>query len=245
VSACTKVNCLKALTNKLLLSCEHGGNRVPPEYRYLFKNNQHILDSHRGLDIGALDVARKLARSLDTPLYYSQTSRLLVDLNRSLHHRNLFSEFTKQSGKEIRTAILDEHYHPYRTQVKLKVHDSIASGRGILHLSIHSFTPELGKQTRDADIGLLYDPARKHEKAFCRHLRTVLQKTSELRVRLNYPYRGNADGLTTSLRKSFPAAHYMGIEIEINQTLLTGELKQQKEITRLLQTGINLSLENK
>ena len=42
----------------------------------------------------------------------------------------------------------------------------------------------------------------------------------ELRVRYNYPYRGDSDGLTTWLRKKHPAARYLGIEIEINQRLV-------------------------
>ena len=38
-----------------------------------------------------------------------------------------------------------------------------------------------------------------------------------LRVRRNYPYRGDADGLTTTLRRRFPWQRYLGIEIEVNQ----------------------------
>ncbi len=36
-------------------------------------------------------------------------------------------------------------------------------------------------------------------------------------IRRNYPYRGNADGFTTYLRKKYPASKYIGVEIEINQ----------------------------
>jgi hypothetical protein len=42
----------------------------------------------------------------------------------------------------------------------------------------------------------------------------------ELRVRYNYPYRGNTDGLGTWLRNRHPASRYLGIEIEINQRLV-------------------------
>jgi hypothetical protein len=46
----------------------------------------------------------------------------------------------------------------------------------------------------------------------------------ELRVRLNYPYRGTSDGLTTALRREHAAASYIGIEIEMNQRLIGSAL---------------------
>jgi hypothetical protein len=39
-------------------------------------------------------------------------------------------------------------------------------------------------------------------------------------VRRNYPYRGTADGFTTYLRRQFSARKYLGIELEVNQSLL-------------------------
>ena len=49
----------------------------------------------------------------------------------------------------------------------------------------------------------------------------------DLRVRLNYPYRGDSDGLTTWLRRRHPAARYLGIELEINQALVGGRRWQR------------------
>jgi hypothetical protein len=42
----------------------------------------------------------------------------------------------------------------------------------------------------------------------------------EWRVRRNYPYRGDADGLTTHLRERLPAREYVGVELEVNQALV-------------------------
>jgi hypothetical protein len=39
-------------------------------------------------------------------------------------------------------------------------------------------------------------------------------------VRRNYPYRGAADGLTTSLRRKLNTPRYLGIEIEVNAGML-------------------------
>ena len=70
---------------------------------------------------------------------------------------------------------------------------------------------------RDADVGLLYDPGREWERAICRRWRGVLREVApDARVRLNYPYRGTADGFPTSLRRRFPEG-YAGIELELNE----------------------------
>ena len=41
----------------LVITCEHGGNRIPVRYRGLFKVKKAVLLSHRGYDIGALSLA--------------------------------------------------------------------------------------------------------------------------------------------------------------------------------------------
>jgi predicted N-formylglutamate amidohydrolase len=205
------------LTRRLLISCEHGGNRIPAAYRHLFAANTAVLDTHRGFDIGALEIARTISKLLKAPLHAAQTSRLLVDLNRSLHHRSLYSEFSRDCDKQTRAQILTKYYLPYRQALEQQVRTMIAACGSVIHISVHSFTPVLDGQVRKADIGLLYDPARKREKAFCARLKDGLDQTGIGVIRLNYPYRGNADGLTTSLRNSLPAGAYLGIEIEINQ----------------------------
>jgi predicted N-formylglutamate amidohydrolase len=86
---------LKASTEPaVIVTCEHGGNHVPPPYRALFRGRERLLASHRGWDPGALTAARELARVLRAPLIFSRVTRLLIDLNRSPGHRALFSAVT-------------------------------------------------------------------------------------------------------------------------------------------------------
>jgi predicted N-formylglutamate amidohydrolase len=83
---------------------------------------------------------------------------------------------------------------------------------------MHSFTPELRGEVRNADIGFLYDPSRPGERSLGRAWKRSLKiLRSDLRVRMNYPYLGTTDGLTTSLRKLFSPDEYIGFEIEVNQ----------------------------
>ena len=66
---------------RLLVTCEHGGNQVPREYRPLFRGHGSLLRSHRGYDAGSLRMARELAGHFRATLLHSETTRLLVDLN--------------------------------------------------------------------------------------------------------------------------------------------------------------------
>lgn len=176
------------------------------------------MHSHRGYDRGSLRVARELAQLLNAALFVATASRLLVDLNRSVGHPRLFSEVTKQLPISIRREILTHYYLPYRNQVEQTIAEAIHKGGQVIHISSHSFTPVLNGEVRHTDIGLLYDPSRPKERDFCCQWQASLKtKAPGLIIRRNYPYAGKADGLTTYLRRQFPAKAYVGIELEINQ----------------------------
>ena len=215
-------------------SCEHAGNVVPPEYRPLFAGKRKLLASHRGVDIGIRPVAEQVSKALGVPLASQTITRLLVEANRSLHHPSLFSSVTKDLPGEIKRDIIARYYDPHRQRVEREIARIIKKSGRVVHLGFHSFTPVWKGKRRKVDIGLLYDPARPMEKQFCRTLRTALLANSpDLIIRMNNPYRGNADGLTTSLRKNYSDTHYLGIELEINQQQLTTP-KSRRETGRLL-----------
>jgi predicted N-formylglutamate amidohydrolase len=201
-----------------LISCEHGGKRIPPRWRSLFEEHAALLNSHRGYDRGALRMARELARALDAPLFAATVSRLLIELNRSPGHPKLYSAITRGLPARERREIFEACYLPYRNAVQDCVGAFVEGSRRVIHVSSHSFTPELDGEVRNTDIGLLYDPKRPGEAALCRRWRAALGRIAPgLRVRMNYPYAGSADGFTTWLRRRFEPGQYVGIELEINQ----------------------------
>src|SRR5271169_5618806 len=153
--------------DSFLITCEHGGNRIPALYRSLFRGRQALLESHRGYDPGALVMARSLSRALNAPLVTSTISRLLVDLNRSIGHPQLFSAATRGTPATLRAAIIEKHYAPYRAEVERFVTHYVSRGRRVIHVSSHSFTAELNGKVRLADVGLLYDPGRILEADLC------------------------------------------------------------------------------
>ena len=166
-------------------------------------------------------MARALARAFRAPLVTSTISRLLIDLNRSIGHPQLFSAATRGAPAKLRAKIVEQHYRPYRVQVERLVRQSVSRGRRVIHISSHSFTPELDGKVRRADVGLLYHPGRRGEAELCARWKASLAAFApELGVRRNYPYAGKGDGLTSHLRLRFPPSAYVGIELEINQRIV-------------------------
>jgi predicted N-formylglutamate amidohydrolase len=166
-------------------------------------------------------MARSLARALQAPLVISTYSRLLVDLNRSLGHPQLFSAVTRGLPEAVRAEIVAQYYEPYRAQVEEFVTRAVTSGRRMIHISSHSFTPSLDGKVRGADVGLLYDPGRRGESELCALWKASLAACApELRVRRNYPYAGKGDGLTSHLRRRFLESDYIGVELEVNQSIV-------------------------
>jgi len=220
----------------LLLTCEHGGNRIPDEYKYLFPaESKTVLESHRGWDPGTLALGKFLAGQLQAPLFASDITRLLVDLNRSTWRRTLFSEFVKGRPHPLKKEILERVYYPYQNEVENYVQETVYRGEKICHLALHSFTPVLNGKHRNADLGLLYNPARENEKQFARLAKKQSKNIlPDWRVRLNYPYLGKPDGLCARLRKKHNDGSYMGIEVEINQKYVGPEERFPDELENKL-----------
>jgi predicted N-formylglutamate amidohydrolase len=231
------------LSDLVIVTCEHGGNRVPAAYAHLFRRYRRLLNSHRGYDPGSLDLARACARRLEARLHFSATTRLLVELNRSRGHRSLFSAVTQLLPREERDTLIENYYLPYRHAVESDIARAIDGRRRAVHFSMHTFTPRLDGKVRKADVGLLYDPCLACEAALCDSIRRALtSKRADLICRMNYPYQGKSDGFTTALRKNWPADSYLGIEIEVNQKWPLGDRRLWRRLIRDLSLAIESAL---
>jgi predicted N-formylglutamate amidohydrolase len=225
----------KAPATRVIITCEHGGNRIPAPYRTLFRPHAELLESHRGYDPGALVLAREFASALDAKLFYSTTSRLLVELNRSPTHPQVFSGITRRLPRSERAALAARYYEPYRKAVENEIATATAAGHRVLHISSHSFTPEFDGLERRTDLGLLYDPGRERETRFCLAWKERLERAApHLTVRRNYPYRGSLDGFTTALRRRHAPEAYRGIELEVNQKYPLGDAGVWRALRRML-----------
>ena len=53
---------------KVLITCEHGGAKIPPAFKSRFRTHSSLLRTHRGSDMGALELAKSFAKRLRAPL---------------------------------------------------------------------------------------------------------------------------------------------------------------------------------
>ena len=223
----------------LLITCEHASNAVPARWAHLFASPaaQSALHSHRGWDPGVAELAAALLPPPPSPLapFCGTASRLLIDLNRSENNPQLWSEFTRDLSLDEKQALIRDIYAPFRRATRETIDNLLASGRRpVLHLSLHSFTPVLDGDVREAEIGLLYDPARPLEAHWVNAWAAALTSCApEWRIRHNYPYLGTDDGFVTQLRTQYSPAVYAGIELEVNQALASDPAQRPMLCTHL------------
>lgn len=203
---------------KIILSCEHGGNVVPEPMSAAFVGAQDVLDTHRAIDFGALQLFRKMNTDQVAFSTYETITRLLIELNRGLYSEYLFSDFSMRLTGDQRIFLLNEVYKPYRKEIEKKIQHFTQANHQVLHVGVHSFTPVLNNETRTTDIGILFDPERINELDFAHRWKQLLHiEFPDLSIDFNKPYLGIDDGLTTDMRALFPGNCYAGIELEVNQ----------------------------
>ncbi len=231
---------------KVVVTCEHGGNKIPNEFSYLFKDRKDLLQTHKGYDPGALELAEGISKRMGDYFYFSQISRLLVESNRSIKNPKLFSEFSKNLNREVKREILEKYYFPFRNKAERLIKKLVSGGEKVLHISVHTFTPVFNNKIRNADIGILYDPKRKKEKDFALLFRNeLLLFDNNLKIRFNYPYLGISDGFTSYLRTKFVQRKYLGIELEVNQKFILNEKYKWTGLKQNLMETLNFILNGK
>jgi predicted N-formylglutamate amidohydrolase len=220
------------------LTCEHAVNAVPARWASCFAAPEAhaALTSHRGWDPGAAELAAFFSSEIPAPCVMGDCTRLLVELNRSPDHPQFWSEFTRDLPPEEQAEIVQSIYDPFRRTCRRWITSRLAGSPGpVYHLSVHSFTPVWEGIEREVDIGILYDPARPPAVRWAAAWETALHTLApHWRVRHNDPYLGTDDGHTTALRTVFGPQAYVGIELEVNQTLPLGEPRAWETAQRIL-----------
>lgn len=203
----------------LILTCEHASYALPTEYQGLGVAESDV-QRHIGWDIGARAVVTTIAQLLDAPAVCSGYSRLLIDCNRALSDHDLIIEHSDRTAipgnhnlkDEERQRRIAHFYDPYHEAIDSLVHRHFE--KRLTLLSVHSFTPVLGKKERRFDLGILFD-------AYDDLAHEVGQRLHHEghRVRYNEPYSGY-DGLIFSARNHGEKNRIVYLELEINQSLI-------------------------
>jgi predicted N-formylglutamate amidohydrolase len=214
----------------LLVTCEHASNAVPARWHKAFAAQPAVLKTHRAWDPGALILASELAAEFNAPLHQGEMTRLMIDLNRRESSKSALSSFTPQDARDELLA----YHRKYRDAV---LHDALRLKGRLLHVSCHSFTPELKGEIRNAEIGLLYDPRVKLERSAADAWHAALATAlPDMRIRRNYPYKGISDGITTWLRKQ--RKNYAGFEVELNQAFCAASASSWSAVRRAIVESI-------
>jgi len=225
---------------KIIVTCEHASKRVPRSCQPHFELPSGASERHRIYDWGTRGISRKFAEITKAPLFEGVATRLAIDLNRSLDNPGLFSPCIQKMDESFKSRLIARYYLPFRQGVEQQIGEWIASGRTVVHFSIHSFTPCLNGQIRTVDIGVLYDESRPYESALSQDIIAYHRmRYPSLSVDPNEPYKGTDDGHTTALRQTFPR-HYAGIEIEYSQALPL--VRQRNRWARDLRSSLHYAL---
>lgn len=227
----------------VLLVCEHASLRLPVALGTLGLSPE-ALTAHIAWDPGALDVARRLSRSLDATLLFQNFSRLAYDCNRPPESPDAMPETSeiyaipgnRDIPAEERQARIDGIYRPWRRVLAETIAGRKAAGRKTAIVTIHTFTPVYKGVRRDVEIGILHD--RDSRLADAMLARAARQH--DYRIERNAPY-GPADGVTHTLVEHGLANGLLNVMIEMRNDLVRDEIGQAR-ISRLLEALVSESL---
>ena len=145
-----------------VIVCEHAGRRIPRALGTLGLCEARLAH-HSMWDIGALDLARALARRLDAALLWQRYSRMVCDCNRHpgaasfvpTHGEGVPVPGNERLGAAGRAARTEAIWRPF--------HDGVAAfldargDRPTALATIHSFTPAFHGVSRPWLAGVLHD----------------------------------------------------------------------------------------
>lgn len=195
-----------------LLTCEHYSNGVPLKYAKHFVKAVDVLESPRGYDVRVAPLYIRLEPLFDEARYF-RYSRLLIDPDRSIQDKQLFSPFTSQLPTAKKADITSRYYHPYRTGIQQFIEQYI--DQGVFHLALHSFHPFQGNRNRESSIGIGFDSNDSSARSVSVLLRKILkQHDADLKIRFNYPYKGNRVSFLDYLKNCFPE-NYIGVQLNV------------------------------
>jgi len=175
----------------LLLICDHASNLVPQSLNGLGIDAWEM-SRHIAWDIGAAEVARRLAKRLDAPALLAGYSRLVIDCNRWPGGEGSIPEISDgthvPANRDLAKAEIDARadacFWPYHREIDRQLDLMTAGGRAVAFLVMHSFTPRMNGFERPWHVGVLWnDDPRLPEP-----LLAELRRDPSLMVGDNEPY---------------------------------------------------------
>jgi predicted N-formylglutamate amidohydrolase len=221
--------------SEFFLTADHAGRAIPRQLGKLGLP-QSELERHIAWDIGIAGVTETLAQALDATAVLQAYSRLVIDCNRHPGWASSIppiSELTAIPGNAAilpaeREARRREIFLPYHQRIAELLDRRVAAGHRTVLIAMHSFTPVFKGETRNIDIGVLYN----RDARFANLLLDLLRAEGDLAVGDNAPY-----AITAASDYTVPVhGEERGlphVEIEIRQDLIADAAGQAAWAARL------------
>jgi predicted N-formylglutamate amidohydrolase len=224
------------------LTCDHAGALVPRKLGSLGVSAADM-ERHIAWDIGAADVAIRLAAALDAFAILQTYSRLVIDCNRrpgipaSIVR---ISESTRIPGNEVVTveeAATREReiFRAYHDRIRTELDTRQAQGRPTMLISVHSFTPRFHGNQRPWHAGVLYN----RDPRLAGELLLRLRAEPGLVIGDNEPYSvGDTTDYTIPEHGERRGLPHVGIELR--QDLIAAEAGQSEWVERLARVLVSI-----
>ncbi len=218
-----------------VIVCEHASNRLPRALGNLGLAPGD-LERHIAWDLGAADLAQRLAAKIDADLVIQRFSRLAVDCNRDPRLADAFcalSEDTVIPGNRDLTDArkagrLAALFEPFHSAINRLIEGRLAAGRATALLSVHSFTPVYRGVARPWHVGLI----SLSDRALADAMLAALSRDRTLVVGDNQPYSAK-DNVDYTIRRHGLDRGLPHVMIEIRNDLLADEAGREAWADRL------------
>lgn len=201
----------------ILIVCDHAGKLAPGGLERL-GISEEALSRHIGWDIGAADVARRLALLLDAPAILNHVSRLVIDANRRPGTPTSIPEISdgcvvpgnQGLGLSDVVARVVDYFLPYHRAIARRIGAFRRAGIVPALIAIHSFTPRLNGEDRPWQIGVVW----RGDRRLAGPALAALKARGDLVVGDNQPYSGLREfGFTVEFHGQRPRLPHIMLEI--------------------------------
>ena len=225
--------------SNFVIVVDHASRRIPRALSDLGLPAAE-LQRHIAWDIGALEVARRMAAALDAPLVAQNYSRLVIDCNRDPSAATSIPTVGEAieipGNKGLRAdevaARRAEIFDPYHAHVRALLDERAAAGRPTILVAQHSMTDIFKGVRRKMHAAVLYNRDRR----FAGLVLDMLRREPGLIVADNEPYFVS-DETDYTIPRHGEERGLPHVEIEIRQDLVSddaGQAAWARRITRAL-----------
>jgi predicted N-formylglutamate amidohydrolase len=209
-------------SSAFVIAVDHASARIPRRLGRLGLPAAE-LERHIAWDIGALEVAQRMAADLDAPLLASNYSRLVIDCNRdprvpsSIPTIGELVDIPGNAGlsEEEALARRREIFEPYHARLRELLDARERAGRPTILVAQHTMTDVFKGVRRAMHAAVLYNRDRR----FAALVLEALRRESGLVVADNQPYF-LSDETDYTIPRHAEARGLLHAEIEVRQDLV-------------------------